>query len=234
MEVVLLKRQAIILMQWLTTWVSIMLNRIFLKPKVIGLEHLDCMLCAKEHEQASIVFIANHLSEIDPFVITGFLKNRHKKSIFPITFLAKKELHDHWFKNWFMSLLGCVPVGTASRNDIFAIKKFFDHGETVFLFPEGEMTRTGEYGTDKKGVRAFCRFSKVIVVPVRIEGLKMFGNDWQNLLMRRRRLKIVFGRPVVLPKSKESDFNAVELIKSIDEPEPLMLGCLAHSDSYAE
>jgi 1-acyl-sn-glycerol-3-phosphate acyltransferase len=221
-------------MQWLTTWVSITLNKIFLSPKVVGLEHLDCMLCAKEHEQTSIVFVANHLSEIDPFVITAFLKARHKKIIFPITFLAKKELHDHWFKNWFMSLLGCVPVGLASRNDIFAIKKFFDNRETVFLFPEGEMTRTGEYGTDQKGVRAFCRFSKVIVVPVRIEGLKMFGDDWPNLVLRRRKLKIVFGHPVVLPKSKEEGFDAVEHIKALDVPEQLTLECLPSRCSYAD
>lgn len=229
-----MKRRAIISMQWLATWVSAILNWLFLRPKVTGLEHLDCLLCAKEHEQVSIVFVANHLSEIDPFVITAFLKARHKRKVFPITFLAKKELHDHWLKNWFMSLLGCVPVGMASRNDIFVIKKFFDQGESVFLFPEGEMTRTGEYGTDKKGVRAFCRFSKVIVVPVRIEGLKMFGSDWPNLLKRKRKLKIVFGHPVVLPKSKEESFDAVEHIKAMHVPEKLTLECLPSKCSYAD
>lgn len=240
-----MKRQIIIWLQWVTTWVSAALNNLFLSPKVMGLEHLKCLLCAKEHEKVSVVFVANHLSEIDPFVITGFLKTVHKLTLFPITFLAKKELHKYRLTDWFMTLLGCIPVGFEDKTErtasIYVIKKILDNKETLFLFPEGRMMKGGNFGQDKKGIRMFCRFSKVIVIPVRIQGLEplatrgwqKFGRKLWQLVCRRRKLIIIFGRPVVLPQAKDSGFDAVELIKAMSVPVCDMPPCTAKVSASA-
>lgn len=220
-----MKKLIITLTQHIVTQISWTLNCLFLSPKVSGLEHLDCLLCLQEEEDVSVVFVANHLSEIDPFAITAYLGFEHKLALFPITFLSKKELHAHWSYDWFMRLLGCVPVGykeKAERHAVIAkMQGFAQRRETIFLFPEGRMMRNGEFGEDQGGVKILCRSSKIIVMPIRINGLEPLATNFKRFMRKARRLigrryqfSVMFGAPFVLPEGR-CGLDVIELIKTL-------------------
>ena len=92
-------------MQYVTTWVSALLNNIFLDPECVGVENLYRAAKLQNFHGSAIVFVSNHLSANDPFIITAMLPHALKESLFPINFLVKKELFSNRLKSCCMSLL---------------------------------------------------------------------------------------------------------------------------------
>lgn len=210
------------MMQWIVTTVSNLMNRLFLSPQVLGVENLHKLAEIKREQNLGIVFLSNHLNANDPFIETGFLPIVVKKAIFPITFLATQELHNTKIKDFCMRLLGCIPVGNGSGQNVREVIKRIKNGDTIYLFPEGKVSLDNKLGKDKGLLEALSKFSDIIVQPVLIEGLMPFW-DIKNMLTWKRQVHVSFGVPFVL--SKGSTIDAVEVIRSVQKKD---------SASYAE
>lgn len=108
---------------------------------------------------------SNHIHAFDS-VVYGI----HIKRMMYV--MAKEELFNSKFKNWFMSKMGCFPVtrGAASEEAINKSIDFLNNGFLVFIFPEG--TRNGlEKGIKpKKGAALIALKAKVPVIPMSISG----------------------------------------------------------------
>ena len=200
-------------MQYLTTWTSWLLNNIFLEPECVGVENLYRAAKLQNFYGCAIVFVANHLSANDPFIITAMLPHALKKIFFPINFLVKKELFSNSFKSLGMSMLGCLPVGNGKGQNVREVIRMIQKGETIFLFPEGKVSPDGNLGEDLGALKMFAKFSEMVVQPIRIEGVKPFRSDWWHMLAFQRTVKISFGSSFVLKRGIEVD--AVELIAKI-------------------
>lgn len=197
-------KKAIIMMQWVATFVSDFLNHFFLSPQTRGIQNLYEMIELKEETKSAIVFICNHINANDPFVVTGFFPSSVKEKVFPITFLASHDKFGGKMKSSIMHLLGCIPVGNGSGENVRETIRRIRNGETVYLFPEGRVSKDGEMGSDLGALEMFSKFADIVVQPVHVDGLRYFW-DIRNMLMGRRQVLVKFGKPFVLRKGSKID-----------------------------
>jgi 1-acyl-sn-glycerol-3-phosphate acyltransferase len=127
--------------------------------KVTGLEHMG--------EARNTVFMANHLSLLDPPLLL--------KAI-PVDFkvLVKQELFKTPFLGTAMLRAGLIPVDRKNREQarraISQAVESLRRGNDFVVFPEGTRSRTGELGEFKKGVFLAAMEAGSRIVPVVVGG----------------------------------------------------------------
>jgi 1-acyl-sn-glycerol-3-phosphate acyltransferase len=116
------------------------------------------------------LLICNHVSFVDALVIAAACRR-------PIRFVM-----DHRIFRWpvlsFVFRTGrAIPIAPA-KEDAAMLEKAFDEvaaaladGELVCIFPEGNITATGEIGAFRPGVRQILERTPVPVVPMALRGL---------------------------------------------------------------
>ena len=209
-------KKTIIVMQWITTFVSNVMNHTFLSPTVFGVGNLRELVRLKEEKKLAVFFISNHCNANDPFVETAFLPMRVKEKVFPITFLTYYEKFNGRTKSFLMEMLGCISVGGGSSENAREIIKRIKKGDSIYLFPEGMVSSDGKLGADQGALEKFSRLSDLIVQPIYTEGLKPFW-DLKNMFFFRRNVHVSFGVPFVLEKGSKID--AMQLIKNVSRGE---------------
>lgn len=124
---------------------------------VEGLEHLP--------RQGPVLLASNHLADIDPPVVQIACPR-------PIHFMAKSELFQIRFLGPLIQRLGAFPVrrGEPDRSALRHALRLLEQGECVGLFPEGELSQTGELLPLKPGFALLARQSGAPVVCIRVDG----------------------------------------------------------------
>ena len=127
--------------------------------KVTGKELID--------NKKSYVFIANHQGAYDIFLIYGYLGQ-------PIKWVMKQSLRKIPFVGYACEKAGFIFVDNSSpqaaAKAIKEAEKRLKNGASVFLFPEGSRTKTGELGNFKKGAYQMALDLRLPIVPVTING----------------------------------------------------------------
>jgi 1-acyl-sn-glycerol-3-phosphate acyltransferase len=166
------------------------------RVRVEGREHLE--------ETAPCMFVSNHTSYADVLVLIAALGGDYR-------FVAKSEVRSMPFFRTFLRKLDHFAF---NREDPHArlqkaeeIERALQHGESVFIFPEGTFSA-------QSGVRAFHlgAFKAAIaaqrpVVPVALEGVRRALRDgaW---LPRRARITVTICPPI-LPQSNAQDWHEI-------------------------
>lgn len=160
------------------------------------------------------LLIANHQSLLDPFVVTANLPARVFFRLVPIYF----PVHHFWISKPVLGnilpCLGCYDVGDTRKEKMLAL--FYTHQllaqkKTVFLFPEGEISK-GEIKEFKRGIEYIIQVA-VNVVFVRMEGF--------HVASLRTKRKLFYSKVEVL---KGRVFDAVSLreyVKGLKKREEL-------------
>lgn len=163
--------------------------RILLPTKVINKKN--------KVKKGPVIFVCNHLSGFDPFIICTRVRPR-------MFGLAKKE----WFKNWFLrgffKMCGAYPVDRG-KADVGAIKFVLGKlkkGKTILLFPEGTRNRENEdLQQVKNGVILFHAKSGAPILPMTLaKKPKPF-----------RRNKLIIGEPLYLDFANSAKPSKEEL-----------------------
>lgn len=143
--------------------------------------------------KGACIISSNHTSNMDaPLLAVHTWEKKY--------YLAKKELFNTKFKNWFISGIGGISIDRQG-NDINAIKnclKILKNNKKLVIFPEGTRNNNEnmELGEVKNGVAMFAIKAKVPIVPMFImKKPKIF-----------RRNKVFIGKPFEL-----SDFYGRKL-----------------------
>ena len=176
-----------------TLWSTL---HILFRVRVIGADRLP--------KTTGALIIANHVSYADA-VIIGSLTPRW------IRFLVWKPLYDSSFKPVF-DLLRAIPISqTSPRESLASLAKArqeLEAGEIIAIFPEGQITRTGQLGPFKSGFeRIVERKGKdeliAPIIPIWMEGLwghplsmkggKLFAS-WSPVW--RPRITVLIGEPI--------------------------------------
>ncbi len=116
------------------------------------------------------VFVANHTAMIDPLVLCCIFER-------DVRFLAKSPLFHTPLISNALKVERHIPVYRNSHTESTreklkaSVKQAFAEGGSVFFFPEGTRTATGELGPFKLGAFFSAVQNNVPVVPICIHGL---------------------------------------------------------------
>lgn len=106
-----------------------------------------------------LLILANHLADVDPIVVQIACPR-------PIHFMAKSELFDMPILGTLIRLYGAFPVkrGEPDRASIKRAVQLLRMGESVCVFPEGQLSETGELQELKPGIALMARMADCQVI----------------------------------------------------------------------
>lgn len=162
---------------------------IFSKVEVIGLENIP--------QDASAMLIGNHISVVDPILITGAIPNRFVIS------MAKSETLNHPVESFGLKAWGNFVVnrGEVDRTALTNAIDLLNAGQILWIAAEGTRNPNG-MGEAKGGAAYIAHKANTLIVPTAICG----AQGWDKTLKSFKRVpvRIIFGRPFrfVLPEGE--------------------------------
>jgi 1-acyl-sn-glycerol-3-phosphate acyltransferase len=153
--------------------------------QVLGLENIPAH---------AAVFAANHTSYMDTPVVFASLP-------FQFRILAKKELWTLPFIGWYLDRSGQIPIDTANPrttlSSFAAGVRILRQGLSVFVFPEGARTPTGEVRAFLNGAAFLAIRAQVPLVPIALVGVyDLLPIHTTHFYPARTPIKLVFGVPI--------------------------------------
>ena len=145
--------------------------------------------------EGPLLVACNHVSLLDPALVGSTVPRE-------TGFIAKQELFAVPGLSALIRSLHAMPIDRSrlSRETLDMLVAFLDRGYALVVFPEGTRSRDGRLGRAKPGVGVLLTRRPVPVVPVWVEGT---DSPWRNLF-RRGHMRVVYGRPWVLPQEESS------------------------------
>ena len=128
--------------------------------KIIGNENID--------PQKSYIFVANHQSMFDIFLIYGYLNAKFK-------WIMKQEIRKTPLLGKACESMGHIFVDRSSpmraqKSLEEAKDRLLQGSNSVFLFPEGTRSANGKIGRFKRGAFTIARDLHLPIIPVTISG----------------------------------------------------------------
>lgn len=152
----------------------------FCKVDVSGLQNVP--------RQGRTCLMINHVSYLDPIVVTVGIPFRHTVS------LSKVENFSIPVAGWFLRQWGHYPIhrGEYDRKALMQTIELLKSGQLLLMAPEGTRHPEGMQRA-KEGLAYVAAKADAVIVPAAICG----AEDWRSRLKRFRRAyaKVVFGKP---------------------------------------
>lgn len=143
------------------------LIRIIYRTKFIGFEKLP--------KEGPALLIANHVSYMDGCVLSA-------ASPRPIRFIIDADIYNVPAVKHFMSRIRAIPILAAKDSVKVALEEVSEglrNGDLIMIFPEGQITYTGNMGRFKFGIEWMLKNDQVPVYPIAIKGL------WGSIFSRK-------------------------------------------------
>jgi 1-acyl-sn-glycerol-3-phosphate acyltransferase len=141
--------------------------KIVYKTKFIGFDKIPA--------HGPVILIANHVSYVDGLIIQSAC-NR------PIRFIIDEFIYRVPLVNYFMRLGRAIPIlprKESVKKALDEVSKGLDRGDIICIFPEGQLTYTGNLGRFKPGIEWMVERDPVPVYPIAIRGL------WDSMFSRK-------------------------------------------------
>lgn len=130
------------------------------------------------------VFIANHQSRIDPFIVFSALPQYDVKQSTPLRFMTARSIYYSPLLP-ILKVLGCYPTRQAGVDVIKRSVSYLESGYNVFIFPEGRRVLRTE-SDPRSGVERILATSPADVRPVLVH------IEWSLLKWGRRHVEVGF------------------------------------------
>jgi 1-acyl-sn-glycerol-3-phosphate acyltransferase len=168
--------------------------------RVEGLEHVP--------RAGPLLVTSNHRSNLDPPLLGAVIPRE-------VGFVAKQELFRVPVLGAWIRSLNALPLDRSrlSVDDMDRFGSYMEGGGALVWFPEGTRSRSGGMGKAKVGVGVLLARHPVVILPVRVLGT---DSPFRSML-RRGRVRVVFGRPYTLPKGEGSGASETEEFRRIAE-----------------
>ncbi|MDO4419325.1 MAG: lysophospholipid acyltransferase family protein [Ruminococcus sp.] len=137
-------------------------------------------------KEGRYIIASNHISGPD-CIFVGLGQKRY------IRFMAKAELFENKFLNWFFTKMGAFAVnrGKGDTGAINNAKEMIENGETLGIFIEGTRSKTGEFLKPKSGAVMLAHQMNCKIIPCAISCKGLKPSFW-------RRKYVHFGEPVTV------------------------------------
>lgn len=158
-------------------------------------------------ETGGVLMLSNHVSYMDAFILGAACQR-------PVRFVMWDELYNIRAVTWFLRIVGTVPISaTRAKDAIRTVGALLKEGHVVCLFPEGQITRHGQFNELRKGFELMARQGHATVQPVYLDGLygSVFSHEGGlcfKKLPRKVRypVKVHFARPLA---AREATTDAI-------------------------
>ncbi len=179
--------------------------------EVIGMDNIP--------KNEPIVFIANHLSNLDGLLLSKLFEELKMK----VFFLAGVKLKNEGITNAVLEFVPHIEI-EPNKPDRKAIKKavaVLKEGSSILIFPEGTRSRSGGMIQGRSGVYLISKLAKVKIIPLGITGTE----KCLPIAMEGKMSKESFVYSKVTVKFGQSFY--AEEFKDLDEPISGMMNKIA-------
>lgn len=138
-------------------------------------------------EHGPALLVCNHQSFADAMVIAAAC---HR----PIRFVMYHAIFSIPVVNFVFRSMKAIPIaGYKEAPDVLNkayddIAKALEDGQLVCIFPEGQLTRDGEIGVFRPGMKRILERTPVPVIPMALSGL------WKSVFARNREVSVPFAK----------------------------------------
>ncbi len=166
----------------------LMMNRGY-RVDVMGLNNLPA--------QGGVLLLGNHISWLD-WAMVQLASPR------PIRFVMHSHYYNNWYSKRFLDLFGVIPIHPGkSREALQRVNALLKEGELVCLFPEGQISHTGQLSEFKRGFERCVEGVDGVIIPFYLGGMwgSRFSRCSDNLRdlrssSSRRQVLINFGQAI--------------------------------------
>ncbi len=150
------------------------------------------------------IVAANHSSFLDgPILALAYAREKLR----PLHMIAYEEPFRHWLMGWILRSGGCIPFKRGDRRSqgrmLGRALGWLGAGEAVGIFPEGHINPGPALGRPRSGAALLALESGRPLIPAAILGSVSAFPPGARLPRPGRRVRVVFGRPVLLAPKEE-------------------------------
>lgn len=139
--------------------------------------------------QKPTVFVCNHVTYVDGLLLSMVSRKR-------LRFMVLSTFWKKPVARYVLNAIGAVPFGTGDKqeteNGLAAAKEALARGESICIFPEGVLSRTGHLHPFKRGVERMLEGTDAQIIPLYLDRL------WGSIFSFAGQ-KFIFKRPLRLP-----------------------------------
>lgn len=154
-----------------TAWALWLLPAAFVRLCLVLLTHT--LYRVRVHGRANLpevggaLLTPNHVTFVDGLWLLASLDR-------PVRFLVEKSYYEKPLLRPFLKALGAIPIqaGSGPRVVLRALREageLLERGEIVCIFPEGQLTRTGQLQAFRRGFERIAKGRSAPIVPVHLD-----------------------------------------------------------------
>lgn len=133
-------------------------------------------------ERGPALLIANHVSYMDGIIIQACCKRQ-------VRFIIDQYIYDLPVVNYIMRHNKGIPIlpkKDSVTKALNSISEGLEDGDIICIFPEGQLTYTGNLGRFKPGIEWMIERDPVPIYPIALKGLwnSMFSRKFRNAKFR--------------------------------------------------
>ena len=184
-------------------WARIICYASFVKIHVEGNEKIQ--------PNTSYLFLSNHQSIFDIFLIYGWLNCKFK-------WVMKKEIRKIPIVGKACDIMGHIFINRSSaiqaQKSLLLAEAKLKNGNSVVIFPEGTRTKDGCLGKFKKGAFTIARDLHLPIIPITIKGA-FEVMPYNKLFFTPGKISMIIHEPI--DTSNLSDDNIYDMIENVKQ-----------------
>ncbi|MFA6263571.1 MAG: AMP-binding protein [Candidatus Babeliales bacterium] len=188
--------------------------RLFFSFKCEGLEHLNNLT-------TPVVLMPNHVTMVDALFVEAMLPRALRSKL---SFAAAYDVlyETYWYVRWLAELFFNVfPFPRREHEHVMSgllnIGTMLDRGYWVAVFPEGQVSKTGQLQPLKRGAGLIAIEMGVPIVPVKIIGAEKLVPSDCIVPRRRGVVTIKIGKPLTFDRSVTYDEAVVRITQELEK-----------------
>ncbi len=138
--------------------------------------------------RSNFVIAGNHISMLDPFLMCASLPISPTRILMPYRFIVANAYYDNFLLRPGLWLLGGYRAypHSSKKYGLELSYVLLDNRQTIMIFPEGRVNRTGNKLPAKRGVAELAKYENVKIIPVAVT---------KNKSKIFKRFTVTFGKP---------------------------------------